>query len=97
MAGLEGKVQTLFRGETLRALLLTPCGRWTVGQIAFFAGIGIVIAGLVLAALVSIWVQARLQGGSLHRLEVWQRSALCGASFRYRSRMSDVPFGPFNA
>ena len=52
MAELDGKVQTLFRGETLRAILLNAYGWWIVGQIAFFAGIGMVVAGLVLAVLV---------------------------------------------
>lgn len=52
-AELDGKVQTLFRGETLRAILLNAYGWWTVGQIALFAGIGMVVAGLVLAVLVA--------------------------------------------
>jgi hypothetical protein len=54
MAELDGKVQTLFRGETLRAILLNAYGWWTVGQITFFAGIGMVIAGLILAVLVAL-------------------------------------------
>jgi hypothetical protein len=53
MAELDGKVQTLFRGETLRAILLNAYGWWTVGQITFFAGIGMVIVGLILAVLVA--------------------------------------------
>jgi len=53
MGELDGKVQTLFRGETLRAILLNAYGWWTVGQITFFAGIGMVIAGLILALLVA--------------------------------------------
>lgn len=48
----DGKVQTLFRGETLRAILLNAYGWWTVGQIALYAGIGMVVAGLVLSVLV---------------------------------------------
>jgi hypothetical protein len=54
MAELDGKVQTLFRGETLRAILLNAYGWWTVGQITFFAGIGMAIAGLLLAVLVAL-------------------------------------------
>jgi hypothetical protein len=54
MAELDSKVQTLFRGETLRAILLNAYGWWTVGQITFFAGIGMVIVGLVLAVLVAL-------------------------------------------
>ena len=53
MAELDGKVQTLFRGETLRAILLNAYGWWMVGQITFFAGIGMVVAGLILAVLVA--------------------------------------------
>jgi hypothetical protein len=53
LAENDGKVQTLFRGETLRAILLNAYGWWTVGQITFYAGIGMVIAGLILAVLVA--------------------------------------------
>ena len=54
MAEMDGKVQTLFRGETLRAILLNAYGWWTVGQITFFAGIGAVVAGLLLALFVGL-------------------------------------------
>jgi hypothetical protein len=36
---LAGQVQTLFRGETLRGLLLESYGFWKFGQIAFIAAI----------------------------------------------------------
>jgi hypothetical protein len=45
---------TLFKGETLRSILLNAYGWWTVGQITFFAGIGMVLAGLVLAVLAAL-------------------------------------------
>ena len=48
-ADLSEKADTLFKGETLRGMLLNAYGWWTVGQITFYAGIGMVIAGLVLA------------------------------------------------
>lgn len=51
-AELNAKVDTLFRGETLRAILLNAYGWWTVGQIALYAGIGLLVAGLILATLV---------------------------------------------
>lgn len=51
-AELDAKVNTLFRGETLRAILLNAYGWWTVGQITFFAGIGMALAGITLAILV---------------------------------------------
>lgn len=53
-AELQGKADTLFKGETLRAILLNAYGWWTVGQITLFAGIGMVIVGLVLALLVAL-------------------------------------------
>jgi len=65
MAELDGKVQTLFRGETLRAILLNAYGWWTVGQIALYAGIGMVIAGAVLAALTALgFMHARKVGSN---------------------------------
>jgi len=51
LAGLQGQRETVFKGETLRAILLNAYGWWMVGQITFFAGIGMVIAGLILAVL----------------------------------------------
>lgn len=54
LAGLQGQRETVFKGETLRAILLNAYGWWMVGQITFFAGIGMVIAGLILAALVAL-------------------------------------------
>jgi len=49
---LAGQVQTLFRGETLRGLLLNTYGWWTVGTVAIYAGIGMAIASFaVLLAL----------------------------------------------
>lgn len=53
MAELSGKVDTLFRGETLRGMLLNAYGWWTVGQITMWAGIGAALAGLLLAVFVS--------------------------------------------
>lgn len=53
-AELQAKADTLFKGETLRAVLLNAYAWWTVGQITLFAGIGMVAAGLVLAVLVAL-------------------------------------------
>ena len=50
-AELSGMADTLFKGETLRATLLNAYGWWTVGQITFYAGIGMAIAGLILMIL----------------------------------------------
>jgi hypothetical protein len=50
-AELGAMADLLFKGETLRSILLNAYGWWTVGQIALLAGIGMVIAGLVMAVL----------------------------------------------
>lgn len=47
---LAGQVQTLFRGETLRGLLLNAYAFWKFGQIALIAG----IASFALAAVMLI-------------------------------------------
>lgn len=41
---LAAQVQTLFRGETLRGLLLNAYGWWQIGQYALYAGVGLAIA-----------------------------------------------------
>jgi len=43
-AKLAGQVQTLFRGETLRGLLLNAYGWWTIGTYALYAAIGLALA-----------------------------------------------------
>jgi hypothetical protein len=50
---LNGQVQTLFRGETLRGLLLYAWGWWLVGTIAKWVAVGMFLAaGLLLVAAV---------------------------------------------
>jgi len=49
---LASQVQTLFRGETLRGLLLNTYGWWTIGTVALYAGIGMAIASF--AVLVTL-------------------------------------------
>ncbi|HXA29452.1 MAG TPA: hypothetical protein VN193_12000 [Candidatus Angelobacter sp.] len=44
VATLSGQRTTLFMGETLRGLLLNAYGWWQVGQYAFYAAIGLVVA-----------------------------------------------------
>lgn len=53
-AELDAKVMTLFRGETLRGLLLNAYGWWTVSTLALFAGYGLVAAGIILAILAAL-------------------------------------------
>lgn len=49
---LADQVQTLFRGETLRGLLLNAYGWWTVGSVAIYGAIGMSSAAFaVLLAL----------------------------------------------
>ena len=48
-AGLQAKADVLFRGETLRAILLNGYGWWTVSTIALYAGYTLVVAGILLA------------------------------------------------
>jgi hypothetical protein len=50
-AELQGKADTLFKGETLRSILLNAYGWWTVSTIAVYAGYAMVIAGLLLGVL----------------------------------------------
>jgi hypothetical protein len=50
---LAGQVATLFKGETLRSMLLNAYAWWTIGVYTTYAGVGLMIAALVvLGALV---------------------------------------------
>jgi hypothetical protein len=48
---LKGQRDSLFRGETLRGLLLSSYAWWTIGRIALIAAIGAFVAAAVMAAL----------------------------------------------
>jgi hypothetical protein len=50
-ADLSAKADTLFKGETLRSIMLNAYGWWTVATIALYAGYLMVAAGLALAIL----------------------------------------------
>lgn len=50
-AELQGKADTLFKGETLRSILLNAYGWWTVSTIAVYVGYAMVVAGLLLGML----------------------------------------------
>ena len=50
-AELQAKVDTLFRGETLRSILLNAYGWWTVATITMWAGWLMVAGGIVLMIL----------------------------------------------
>jgi hypothetical protein len=50
-AELQAKADTLFKGETLRSIMLNAYGWWTVSTIALWAGYVMVAAGIVLLIL----------------------------------------------
>jgi hypothetical protein len=50
-AELQGKADLLFKGETLRSIMLNAYGWWTIATIALFAGWFLIAAGIVLAVL----------------------------------------------
>ncbi|HEX9097777.1 MAG TPA: hypothetical protein VF990_16945 [Candidatus Dormibacteraeota bacterium] len=60
---IAGQVATLFKGETLRGLLLNAYGWWTIGTYALYAAIGLGVAALaVLGAFaleIVLWVRQR--------------------------------------
>ncbi len=69
-ATLAATVQTLFRGETLRGLLLNAWGWWTVGTYALYAAIGLTLASVAvfLAMLYEVLIAPkRVAPLSLHR------------------------------
>ena len=53
VATLNGQRDTLFKGESLRSMLLNAYGWWTIGTYTTYAGIALMIASLgILGALV---------------------------------------------
>lgn len=60
---IAGQVATLFKGETLRGMLLNAYGWWTVASYALYAAIGLAVAAfavfLALAFEVYLWVTER--------------------------------------
>jgi hypothetical protein len=56
-AELQAKADTLFKGETLRSILLNAYGWWTVATIALWAGVAMVVAGVFLGilAILGFW------------------------------------------
>ena len=58
---MAGQVNTLFKGETLRGLLLNAYGWWTIGTYALYAAIGLAVAALVVlgafALEIFLWIR----------------------------------------
>src|SRR5438552_10918844 len=60
VATLNGQRDTLFKGETLRSMLLNAYGWWTIGAYTTYAAFGLMLAALVvLGAMVFEFVTAR--------------------------------------
>ena len=63
---LAAQVNTLFKGETLRGLLLNAYGWWTIGTYALYAAVGLALAAFaVVVALgleVYLWIRERSKG-----------------------------------
>jgi hypothetical protein len=62
-AKLSGEVATMFKGDTLRSMLLNSYGWWQIGQFAGYAAIGLAVATIaVLGAFmfeIFSWVTSR--------------------------------------
>jgi hypothetical protein len=60
IATLNGQRDTLFKGETLRSMLLNAYGWWTIGIYTTYAAFGLMLAAIVvLGAMVFEFVAAR--------------------------------------
>jgi hypothetical protein len=68
-AELQAKADTLFKGESLRAMLLNAYGWWTLATIALWAGFAMVIAGLILGifSILGFWHAGRAEAKSVER------------------------------
>ena len=70
---LAGQVQTLFRGETLRGLLLYAWGWSVVGMIAFWTGLAALLGAIAVFGALAI-------GFLMHEQETKRRSILLTSS-----------------
>ncbi len=50
-AALAAQADVLFKGETLRSILLNAYGWWTVATIAMYAGYVMIVAGIAMLVL----------------------------------------------
>ena len=65
-ADLQAKADTLFKGETLRSILLNAYGWWTVATIALWAGVAMVIAGVFLGILAILGFRHARKGSVMY-------------------------------
>ena len=73
VATLNGQRDTLFKGETLRGMLLNAYGWWTIGVYTTYAGIGLMLAALV--ALGALVFELFIAGRKPQTLKVAQKIA----------------------
>ncbi|MEP6759585.1 MAG: hypothetical protein ABJB55_10355 [Actinomycetota bacterium] len=68
-ADLQVKADTLFKGETLRSILLNAYGWWTVATIALYTGYVMVIAGIVMLVLSVLGFRHAKKAGAVVAVE----------------------------
>ena len=73
VATLNGQRDTLFKGETLRSMLLNAYGWWTIGVYTTFAGIGLMLAAF--AALAALAFELFVAGRKPQTVKVVQKIA----------------------
>jgi hypothetical protein len=69
-AELQGKADTLFKGETLRSILLNAYGWWTVATIALYAGFSMVALGIALGVLAMLGFRHAKRAGAVETVSV---------------------------
>lgn len=88
-AELQSKADTLFKGETLRAILLNSYGWWTVATIALYAGLRHGLGGDHPRCACRPRIQARSASGPAEvSVELGVRSPPCAGSPTPRDRRS---------
>ena len=70
---LNAQRDTLFKGETLRSILLNAYGWWTIGVYTTFAGFGLMVAAL--AALAALAFELFIAGRKPQTVQVVQKIA----------------------
>ena len=73
VATLNGQRDTLFKGETLRSMLLNAYGWWTIGVYTTFAGYALMLVAL--AALAALAFELFVAGRKPETLKVAQTTA----------------------
>ena len=73
VATVNGQRDTLFKGETLRSMLLNAYGWWTIGVYTTYAGFGLMLAALV--ALGALAFELFIAGRKPETLKVVQKIA----------------------